>query len=96
MRMLTKLALLVAVLGGATFAIIYWRSIGQPRSAVSPTSPVPVVTALVQERDEPIVLTGIGTVQAMNTASIVSQVTGILEEVDFHRRPVGQERRRPR
>jgi multidrug efflux system membrane fusion protein len=83
MRMLTKLALLVAVLGGATFAIIYWRSIGQPRSAVSPTSPVPVVTALVQERDEPIVLTGIGTVQALNTASIVSQVTGVLEEVDF-------------
>jgi multidrug efflux system membrane fusion protein len=83
MRMLTKLALVVVALGAAAFAIIYWRSIDQPRSPVSPTSPVPVVTALVQERDEPIVLTGIGTVQALNTASIQSQVTGVLEEVDF-------------
>ena len=46
-------------------------------------SPVPVVTALVQQRDEPIVLSGLGTVEALNTASIQSQVTGVLEEVDF-------------
>ncbi len=45
--------------------------------------PVPVVTAQVQQHDEPIVLSGLGTVQALNTASIQSQVTGVLEEVDF-------------
>ena len=48
-----------------------------------PASPVPVVTAQVQQHDEPIVLSGLGTVEALNTASIQSQVTGVLEEVDF-------------
>jgi multidrug efflux system membrane fusion protein len=37
----------------------------------------------VQQHDEPIVLSGIGTVEALNMASIQSQVTGVLEEVDF-------------
>ena len=83
MRMLTKLALIVVALGAAAFAIIRWRSIDEPRSASLPTSPVPVVTTLVQQRDEPIVLTGIGTVQALNTASIQSQVTGMLDQVNF-------------
>jgi multidrug efflux system membrane fusion protein len=82
MRMQTKMALVVVALGAAGFAVIHWRS-DQPGSAISPMSPVPVVTALVQQRDEPIVLTGIGTVQALNTASIQSQVTGVLEKVDF-------------
>ena len=45
--------------------------------------PVPVVTAQVQQHDEPIVLSGLGTVEALNTASIQSQVTGVLEEVNF-------------
>jgi multidrug efflux system membrane fusion protein len=83
MRMLTKLALIVVALGAAAFAIIRWRSIDEPRSASLPPSPVPVVTTLVQQRDEPIVLTGIGTVQALNTASIQSQVTGMLDQVNF-------------
>jgi len=42
-----------------------------------------VVTAQVQQHDEPIVLSGLGTVEALNMASIQSQVTGVLEEVDF-------------
>ena len=45
--------------------------------------PVPVVTAQVQQHDEPIVLSGLGTVEALNTASIMSQVTGVLEQVNF-------------
>jgi multidrug efflux system membrane fusion protein len=55
----------------------------EPRSAIAPNPAVPVVTALVQQRDEPIVLTGIGAVQALKTATIQSQVTGLLEEVNF-------------
>jgi multidrug efflux system membrane fusion protein len=82
MRMLGKLALVVVALGAAGFALIHWRS-DQPTSALSPTAPVPVVTALVQQHDEPIVLSGLGTVQALNMASIQSQVTGVLEKVDF-------------
>jgi len=42
-----------------------------------------VVTAQVQQHDEPIVLSGLGTVEALNMASIQSQVTGVLEEEDF-------------
>jgi membrane fusion protein, multidrug efflux system len=69
-------------LGAAAFAVIHWRFADQP-AAPAPASPVPVVTAQVRQHDEPIVLSGIGTVEALNMASIQSQVTGLLEEVDF-------------
>jgi membrane fusion protein, multidrug efflux system len=67
----------------AAFAAIHFRSADQTGVATAPVSPVPIVTTQVQQQDEPIVLSGIGTVQALNTASIQSQVTGVLEEVDF-------------
>jgi multidrug efflux system membrane fusion protein len=78
-----KSALGFVALAAAAFAVIHWRSVDQPASAPAAASPVPVVTAQVQRHDEPIVLSGIGTVQALNMASIQSQVTGLLEEVDF-------------
>jgi membrane fusion protein, multidrug efflux system len=70
-------------LAAAAFAFIHWRSADQHGSAPAAASPVPVVTAQVQQHDEPIVLSGLGTVEALNTASIQSQVTGVLEQVDF-------------
>jgi multidrug efflux system membrane fusion protein len=45
--------------------------------------PVPVTAAEVQRQDVPIVLEGLGTVQALYTATLRTQVTGTLEEVDF-------------
>jgi membrane fusion protein, multidrug efflux system len=78
-----KSGLVVVALAAAAFAVIHFRSADQPRSAPAPASPVPVVTAEVQQHDEPIVLSGLGTVEALNTASIQSQVTGVLEQVDF-------------
>ncbi len=78
-----KSGLAVVALGAATLAVVHFRSADQPASAPAALSPVPVVTAQVQQHDEAIVLTGIGTVEALNTASIQSQVTGVLEEVDF-------------
>ena len=83
MRTPHKSALGVVGLAAAAFAVVYWRSANQPASAPRPISPVPVVTALVQQHDEPIVLSGLGTVQALNTATIHSQVTGVLEQVEF-------------
>lgn len=83
MRMLTKMTLVVVALAAAAFAVVRLRSVDQPGSAIPPTSPVPVVTATVQKHDEPIVLSGLGTVQALNTATVHSQVTGVLEQVDF-------------
>ena len=82
MRVPYKSGLAVVALGATAFAVVHFRSADQPASAPA-ISPVPVVTALVQQRDEPIVLSGLGTVEALNTASIQSQVTGVLEEVDF-------------
>ena len=78
-----KSVLGLVVLAAAAFAVIHWRSADQPASTPAPAPPVPVVTALVQQRDEPIVLSGLGTVAALNTASIQSQVIGVLEQVYF-------------
>jgi membrane fusion protein, multidrug efflux system len=52
----------------------------QPR----PPPPVPAVVAQVHQGDVPIVLDGLGTVQALNTAVIRSQVTGLLQTVNFN------------
>jgi membrane fusion protein, multidrug efflux system len=83
MRVPYKSALGVVGLAAAVFAFVYWRSSDRPVSAPALISPVPVVTELVKQRDESIELSGLGTVEALNTASIQSQVTGVLEEVDF-------------
>jgi membrane fusion protein, multidrug efflux system len=83
MHVLTRFGLGVVALGATAFAIARLRFGDEPRSAIAPNPAVPVVTALVQQRDEPIVLTGIGAVQALKTATIQSQVTGLLEEVNF-------------
>jgi multidrug efflux system membrane fusion protein len=45
--------------------------------------PVPVVAGLVQKRDFPIYLDGIGTVQAYNTVTVHPQVSGTLTSVAF-------------
>ena len=50
--------------------------------AASP-QPVPVIATTVQPHDVPIVLTGLGTVTALNTATVRSQITGLLITVDF-------------
>ncbi len=83
MDVLYKSGLAVVALGAAAFAVVHFRSVDQSASAPAAISPVPVVTAQVQQRDEPIVISGLGTVEALKTASIQSQVTGVLEEIDF-------------
>src|SRR5580704_5965022 len=44
---------------------------------------VPVVASVVQKRDIPIYLDGIGTVQAYNTVTVHPQVSGTLTSVAF-------------
>jgi len=46
--------------------------------------PVPVVTAAVQQRDVPVEVAAIGNVEAFETVSVRSQVTGVVNEVMFH------------
>lgn len=45
---------------------------------------VPVVTAVVAQRDVPVDIASIGNVEAYTTISVRSQVTGLLTEVAFH------------
>jgi multidrug efflux system membrane fusion protein len=48
-----------------------------------PGGPVPVVAGVVQKRDVPIYLDGIGTVQAYNTVTVHPQISGTLTTVAF-------------
>lgn len=68
-------------------ALGYGLSIARSRLTATPVpaapQPVPVTAAEVVSNDVPIVLEGLGTVQALYTATIRTQVTGTLEEVDF-------------
>jgi membrane fusion protein, multidrug efflux system len=48
-----------------------------------PGGPVPVIAGVVQKRDVPIYLNGIGTVQAFNTVTVHPQVSGTLTKVVF-------------
>ncbi len=81
MRLAAKIGLsLAAVAGGAAMAVYFT---GRPLPAPPPAASVPVVTAPVQQGDVPVILIGLGTVQALNTATIHSQITGLLQTVDF-------------
>jgi multidrug efflux system membrane fusion protein len=71
----------VALLVGAT---VVYSTLGRTQTPTATASqPVPIIAATVQQHDVAIVLTGIGTVTALNTASVRSQITGLLIAVDF-------------
>jgi multidrug efflux system membrane fusion protein len=64
-------------------AIGLWRwAQPAPRTASQPPA-VPVTVAMAARRDVPILLQGLGTVQASNTIAIRSQIDGKLTSVDF-------------
>jgi membrane fusion protein, multidrug efflux system len=57
---------------------------GKPSEPVAQSSPaVPVVAEPVKSGDVPIYLRGIGTVQAYNTVTVRSQITGQITQIDF-------------
>lgn len=47
-------------------------------------APVPVQTALAEERDVPRVIEAVGNIQALRTVAVKSQVDGLIAEIDFH------------
>ena len=85
MRRRTKLgfaAAIVALLAAAGAA--YVRSGADRKLApADPPQPIPVIAATVQERDVPIVLNGLGAVTPLNTATVRSQITGLITSVNF-------------
>jgi membrane fusion protein, multidrug efflux system len=74
--------ILIAALSGGYLG---WHHFAHRPSAAkpAPAPPVPVIATTVQPRDFPIVRTGIGTVTALNTATVRAQVTGMLIDVPF-------------
>ena len=76
-------------LAGAAFValaigiFVYSRSERNHSAEAPAIQPIPVIATTVQQHDVPIILTGLGTVIALNTAMVGSQVTGLLISVDF-------------
>ncbi len=81
MRPVAKIGLSLAATAGVAALAVHFTT--PPPQAAPHATPVPVVTAPVRQGDVPIILNGLGTVQALNTAVIRSQVTGQLQTVDF-------------
>src|SRR5215469_7049793 len=79
--LLVGLVMIAVVSGG----YLSWQHFARNPGTVTrePVPPVPVIATTVQQRDFPIVLTGIGTVTALNTATVRSQVTGIIVDEPF-------------
>src|SRR6516162_11247619 len=53
------------------------------RRGAGPGGPVPVVAGKVEQKDMPIYLDGLGTVQAFNTVAVHTRVDGQLQQVLF-------------
>ena len=80
----TKIGLAgVAIIVLAVGIVIYARSDRAHPVDAPAVEPIPVIATTVQRHDVPIILTGLGTVTALNTATIHSQITGLLISVDF-------------
>jgi multidrug efflux system membrane fusion protein len=84
MTRVTKYAIgLVVVVVAGIGADRYLTVSASSSEPAPPPPPVPAVVAQVHQGDVPIVLDGLGTVQALNTAVVRSQVTGLLQSVNF-------------
>jgi membrane fusion protein, multidrug efflux system len=78
------LAILAAACGSNTSAAAPGSGGGGRGGRGGRGGDAPVVTAKVSEKDVPIDISAIGNVEAYATISIRSQVTGQLEQIDFH------------
>ncbi len=66
----------------ALFAARFWYAPAKTQTSKAPPV-VPVTVAPVTQRDVPILLDALGTVQAINTVAIRSQIDGKLQSVNF-------------
>ena len=82
----TRPPLIVGLVIMAIVAVGYllWQHVDQkPRATPEPPPPVPVIAATVQKQNFPIVLTGIGNVTALNSATVRSMVTEQIISIEF-------------
>jgi multidrug efflux system membrane fusion protein len=73
------------MIAGVTGGYLGWQHFAHGPSAAKPEPPppVPVIATTVQKQNFPIVLTGIGNVAALNTATVRSMVTEQIVSIDF-------------
>jgi len=75
----------VVVLAG----VVTWRLFAERRGAAmrgggASDAPVPVTVVAVEQKDVPIFLSALGTVQALNTVTVNAQVSGQLKSLHFN------------
>jgi multidrug efflux system membrane fusion protein len=80
--MLGFTAAIIALLAAAVASYVRFSADRKPAPA-DPPQPIPVIAATVRERDVPIVLNGLGAVTPLNTATVRSQITGLITSVNF-------------
>jgi multidrug efflux system membrane fusion protein len=78
---LLVLLLAIALATGAASFVLWHR--GKPAAHAATSPAVPVTVSAVAQRDVPIFLDGLGTVQASNTVAVHSQIDGKLQSVNF-------------
>jgi membrane fusion protein, multidrug efflux system len=79
---------LVAIGAISAAAWIWWngapaKASPAPNAAAGAPSAVPVETATATRQDVPITLTGLGTVQALNTVTVTARVDGQIQKIAF-------------
>ena len=81
-KLINPVVAVVLLAGGAT---AYFRHVEEraPTAAALPPPAVPVIAKTVRQQNFPIVVTGVGNVTALNTATIRSMVTEQIVSIDF-------------
>ena len=82
-KLILSSLLLFAALATGGAVVLSRAPAPAPEPSTAAPAAVPVIAATVKRGDVPIVLTGLGTVTALNTATVRSQVTGLLVDVPF-------------
>src|SRR5258707_11212355 len=62
---------------------VYWMRRGSEKPAAAAPAAIPISVAIAARQDVPIYASGLGTVQALNTVPVHSQVDGKLIQVLF-------------
>jgi multidrug efflux system membrane fusion protein len=61
------------------------RAAAAKNQAQTSTQAIPVLVVSTETKDVPVILRGLGTVQAFNTAPLKSQVGGAVTQINFKR-----------
>jgi|SoiMethySBSTD1v2_1073268.scaffolds.fasta_scaffold32987_2 membrane fusion protein, multidrug efflux system len=80
-RRFLVLVVAIALAAGAASFVLWHR--GKPAAHAATSPAVPVTVSAVSQRDVPIFLDSLGTVQASNTVAVHSQIDGRLQSVNF-------------